>query len=27
VKHINQKIFEILIWLFVIAGGLKLIIP
>jgi uncharacterized membrane protein YfcA len=27
VKHINQKVFEILIWFFVIAGGLKLIIP
>lgn len=27
VKHINQKVFEILIWFFVIVGGLKLIIP
>jgi uncharacterized membrane protein YfcA len=27
VKHINQKVFEILIWVFVVIGGLKLIIP
>ncbi|TVP76446.1 MAG: sulfite exporter TauE/SafE family protein [Puniceicoccaceae bacterium] len=27
VKHINQKVFEFLIWFFVIVGGLKLIIP
>jgi uncharacterized membrane protein YfcA len=27
VKHINQKVFEILIWFFVIVGGLKLVIP
>lgn len=27
VKHINQKIFEILIWVFVVIGGLKLIMP
>jgi uncharacterized membrane protein YfcA len=27
VKHINQKIFESLIWFFVIVGGIKLIIP
>ncbi len=27
VKHINQKAFEILIWVFVVIGGLKLIIP
>lgn len=27
VQHINQKIFEILIWFFVIVGGLKLLIP
>ena len=27
VKHINQKLFEFLIWFFVIVGGLKLIIP
>lgn len=27
VKHINQKLFELLIWVFVIVGGLKLIIP
>ena len=26
VKHINQKVFEILIWVFVVIGGLKLII-
>lgn len=27
VKHIHQKVFEFLIWFFVIVGGLKLIIP
>lgn len=27
VRHINQKFFEILIWVFVVIGGLKLIIP
>jgi uncharacterized membrane protein YfcA len=27
VKHINQKVFEFLIWAFVVVGGLKLIIP
>lgn len=27
VKHINQRVFEILIWVFVVIGGLKLIIP
>jgi uncharacterized membrane protein YfcA len=27
VKHINQKVFEILIWAFVVVGGLRLIIP
>lgn len=27
VKHINQKVFEILIWVFVVIGGLKLILP
>lgn len=27
VRHINQKVFEILIWVFVVIGGLKLIIP
>jgi len=27
VKHINQKVFEILIWVFVVIGGLKLVIP
>ena len=26
VRHINQKVFEFLIWFFVIVGGLKLII-
>ncbi len=26
VKHINQKAFEILIWVFVVIGGLKLIL-
>jgi len=26
VKHINQKVFEILIWVFVVIGGLKLIL-
>jgi uncharacterized membrane protein YfcA len=26
VKRINQKVFEILIWVFVVIGGLKLII-
>ena len=26
VRHINQKVFEFLVWLFVIVGGLKLII-
>jgi len=26
VKHINQKLFEILIWVFVVIGGVKLII-
>lgn len=25
VKHINQKVFEILIWIFVVIGGLKLV--
>ncbi|MGJ8652055.1 MAG: sulfite exporter TauE/SafE family protein [Opitutaceae bacterium] len=25
VKHINQKVFEMLIWIFVVVGGLKLI--
>jgi uncharacterized protein len=27
VRHINQKVFEFLIWCFVIVGGLKLVIP
>jgi uncharacterized membrane protein YfcA len=27
VKHINQRVFEVLIWLFVVVGGLKLILP
>lgn len=27
VKHINQKVFEFLIWFFVIVGGLKLVLP
>lgn len=27
VKHINQQVFEILIWVFVVIGGLKLILP
>ena len=27
VKHLNQRVFEILIWVFVVIGGLKLIIP
>jgi uncharacterized membrane protein YfcA len=27
VKHINQRLFEGLIWVFVVIGGLKLIIP
>jgi uncharacterized membrane protein YfcA len=27
VKHINQRIFELLIWVFVVIGGLKLILP
>jgi uncharacterized membrane protein YfcA len=27
VKHINQKVFEILIWVFVVIGGVKLILP
>lgn len=27
VKYINQQIFEILIWVFVVIGGLKLIMP
>jgi uncharacterized membrane protein YfcA len=27
VKHINQKLFEVLIWVFVVIGGLKLIMP
>jgi hypothetical protein len=27
VKHINQKVFELLIWFFVIVGGLKLVLP
>ena len=27
VKHINQKLFEVLIWFFVIVGGVKLLIP
>jgi uncharacterized membrane protein YfcA len=27
VKHINQKAFEVLIWFFVIVGGIKLILP
>lgn len=27
VKHINQKLFETLIWVFVVIGGLKLILP
>jgi hypothetical protein len=26
VRHINQKVFEFLIWFFVIVGGLKLVI-
>ena len=26
VRHINQKVFEFLIWFFVIVGGLKLLI-
>ena len=25
VKRINQKVFEVLIWVFVVIGGLKLI--
>lgn len=27
VRHINQRVFEILVWVFVVIGGLKLIIP
>lgn len=27
VKHINQQLFEILVWVFVVIGGLKLILP
>ena len=27
VKFINQRVFEILIWVFVVIGGLKLILP
>ena len=27
VKHINQRLFEMLIWTFIIIGGLKLVIP
>lgn len=27
VKHINQRVFETLIWVFVVIGGLKLILP
>lgn len=27
VRHINQKVFEILVWVFVVIGGIKLIIP
>jgi len=27
VKHINQRVFEVLIWVFVVIGGLKLILP
>lgn len=27
VRHINQKVFEFLIWFFVIVGGLKLVLP
>lgn len=27
VKHISQKVFETLIWVFVVIGGLKLILP
>ncbi len=27
VRHINQNVFEFLIWFFVIVGGLKLLIP
>ncbi|MEM1221572.1 MAG: sulfite exporter TauE/SafE family protein [Verrucomicrobiota bacterium] len=27
VRRINQQVFEILVWLFVVIGGLKLIIP
>lgn len=27
VKHINQRLFEVLIWVFVVIGGLKLILP
>lgn len=27
VRHINQRFFEILIWVFVVIGGLKLILP
>jgi hypothetical protein len=26
VRHIDQKVFEFLIWFFVIVGGLKLLI-
>ena len=26
VRHINQKVFEFLVWFFVVLGGLKLII-
>ncbi len=27
VRHINQRLFEILVWVFVVIGGLKLILP
>lgn len=27
VRHINQRVFGILVWVFVVIGGLKLIIP
>jgi len=27
VRHINPKLFEILIWVFVVIGGLKLVLP
>lgn len=27
VKHINQRLFEILIWVFIVVGGIRLIVP